>query len=240
MGQVKVDLQVREQVSEIEGIEKTVETTEEIGEVMETTEEIGEITETTEEITEITETTEEIGERTETTEEVGEIMETTEEMEAMEGMGDMEEEVKSRDTHESMAQGEIRAKVKITWMIIALLKSMELLHPNMDTALEGGMVETEATNLPLREVTIRPPYAAITRQRRSHNEVMERTEATRQRGVTTRPPSEATIQPPGNTTQQPNQRSINHLRPHQRSMEDPRSMGSRPRKCKTDSRKTTC
>merc|ERR1711974_390669 len=152
-----------------------------------------------------------------------------------EGMGDMEEEVKSRDTHESMAQGEIPTKVKITWMIIALLKSMELLHPNMDTALEGGMVETEATNLPLREVTIRPlgevtipplgevtiqpPYAAITRQRRSHNEVMERTEATRQRGVTTRPPSEATIQPPGNTTQQPNQRSINHLRPHQRSME---------------------
>merc|ERR1711974_494336 len=118
-----------------------------------------------------------------------------------EGMGDMEEEVKSRDTHESMAQGEIPKKVKITWMIIALLKSMELLHPNMDTALEGGMVETEATNLPLREVTIRPlgevtipplkevtipppgevtiqpPYAAITRQRRSHNEVMERTEA---------------------------------------------------------------
>merc|ERR1712108_25435 len=194
-------------------------------------------------------------------------------METMEGeeiMERTEEEGKSRDTHESMAQGEIPTKVKITWMIIALLKSMELLHPrmellhpsmellhpNMDTALEGGMVETEATNLPLREVTIRPlkevtipppgevtiqpPYAAITRQRRSHNEVMERTEATRQRGVTTRPPSEATIQPPGNTTQQPNQRSINHLRPHQRSMEDPRSMGSRPRKCKTDSRKTTC
>merc|ERR1711974_206403 len=138
----------------------------EIGEVMETTEEIGEITETTEEITEI--------------------METTEEMEAMEGMGDMEEEVKSRDTHESMAQGEIRTKVKITWMIIALLKSMELLHPNMGTALVEGMVETEATNLPLREVTIlplgevtipplgevtiQPPYAAITRIHRSHNE----------------------------------------------------------------------
>merc|ERR1712108_105685 len=182
MGQVKVDLQVREQVSEIEGIEKTVETTEEIGEVMETTEEIGDITETTEEITEITETTEEIGEITETTEEVGEIMETTEEMEAMEGMGDMEEEVKSRDTHESMAQGEIRTKVKITWMIIALLKSMELLHPsmellhpNMGTALVEGMVETEVTNLPLKEVTIpplgevtiQPPYAAITRLHRS-------------------------------------------------------------------------
>merc|ERR1711974_444683 len=98
----------------------------------------------------------------------------------------MEEEVKSRDTHESMAQGEIRTKVKITWMIIALLKSMELLHPsmellhpNMGTALVEGMVETEATNLPLREVTIlplkevtipplgevtiQPPYAAITR-----------------------------------------------------------------------------
>merc|ERR1712108_78355 len=145
-------------------------------------------------------------------------------METMEGeeiMERTEEEGKSRDTHESMAQGEIPTKVKITWMIIALLKSMELLHPsmellhpsmellhpNMDTALEGGMVETEATNLPLREVTIRPlgevtipplkevtipppgevtiqpPYAAITRQRRSHNEVMERTEATRQRGV---------------------------------------------------------
>merc|ERR1711974_591309 len=98
----------------------------------------------------------EVEEIMERTEEEGEIMETTE------GMGDMEEEVKSRDTHESMAQGEIPTKVKITWMIIALLKSMELLHPsmellhpNMDTALEGGMVETEATNLPLREVTIR-------------------------------------------------------------------------------------
>merc|ERR1712108_54761 len=214
----------------------------------------------TTEVEEIMETTEEIGEITETTEEVGEIMETTDEMEAMEGMGDMEEEVKSRDTHESMAQGEIRTKVKITWMIIALLKSMELLHPsmellhpNMGTALVEGMVETEATNLPLREVTIlplkevtilplkevtipplgevtiQPPYAAITRLHRSHNEVMERTEATPQRGVTTRPPSEATIQRPGNITQQPNQRSTNHLRPHQRSMGDPRSMGSRPR-----------
>merc|ERR1712108_99069 len=206
----------------------------------------------TTEVEEIMETTEEIGEITETTEEVGEIMETTEEMEAMEGMGDMEEEVKSRGTHESMAQGEIWTKDKITWMIIALLKSMELLHPsmellhpNMGTALVEGMVETEATNLPLREVTIlplkevtilpleevtiQPPYAAITRLHRSHNEVMERTEATPQRGVTTRPPSEATIQRPGNITQQPNQRSTNHLRPHQRSMEDPRSMGSRPR-----------
>merc|ERR1711974_306198 len=185
-----------------------------------------------------------ITEITETTEEITDITETTEEMEAMEGMGDMEEEVKSRDTHESMAQGETRTKVKITWMIIALLKSMELLHPsmellhpNMGTALVEGMVETEATNLPLREVTIlplkevtiQPPYAAITRLHRSHNEVMERTEATPQRGVTTRPPSEATIQRPGNITQQPNQRSTNHLRPHQRSMEDPRSMGSRPR-----------
>merc|ERR1711874_185489 len=108
--------------------------------------------------------------------------------------------------------------------------SMELLHPNMGTALEESMVETEATNLPLREVTIQPPYAAITRLRRSHNEVMERTEATPQRGVTIRPPSEATIQPPGSTTQQPNPRSTNHLHPHQRSMEDPRSMGSRARK----------
>merc|ERR1711974_427014 len=126
------------EIMETTEVEEIMETTEEIGEVMETTEEIGDITETTEEITEITETTEEIGE-------------ITEEMEAMEGMGDMEEEVKSRDTHESMAQGEIRTKVKITWMIIALLKSMELLHPsmellhpNMGTALVEGMVETEA------------------------------------------------------------------------------------------------
>merc|ERR1711874_679534 len=105
-----------------------------------------------------------------------------EEMEALEGMGVMEEEVKSRDTLESMAQGENPTKVKITWMIIALLKSMELLHPsmellhpNMGTALEESMVDTEATNLPLKEViipplgevTIQPPYAAITRLRRS-------------------------------------------------------------------------
>merc|ERR1711974_54653 len=137
----------------------------------------------------------------------------------MEGMGDMEEEVKSRDTHESMAQGEIRTKVKITWMIIALLKSMELLHPsmellhpNMGTALVEGMVETEATNLPLREVTILPlkevtilPLKEVTIPPLGE--------------VTIQPPSAATIQRPGNITQQPNQRSTNHLRPHQRSME---------------------
>merc|ERR1719295_718184 len=98
------------------------------------------------------------------------------------------------------------------------------------------------------EATIQRRYAVINRLRRGHTEVMDRTEATPQRGVTTRLPSEATIQPPRNTTQPPNQKSMNHLRPlqksmnhlrphqksmdhlrhHQRSMEDPRSMGSSP------------
>merc|ERR1719285_361907 len=125
---------------------------------------------------------------------------------------------------------------------------------SMGTALEESMEGTEVTNqlprgvtipplsevttLPLGEVTIlqrgevtiRPRCVAITQLPRSHTEVMERTEATRQLKVTIQPRSGATIQrQPGNTTQRPNLRSMRHHR--QRSTEDPRSMGrSRPRK----------
>merc|ERR1719391_935639 len=192
-------------------------------------------------------------------EETEEIMETTEETEAVGEIRVMEEEIKSRDTQESMAQSQIPTKAKITWMITALLQtSMELLlHQSMASMVASqASMGTEATNLQLREVTI-PPLgevtiqrrcAVINRLRRDHTEVMDRTEATPQRGVTTRPPLEATIQPPRNTNQRPNQKSMNHLRPlqksmdhlrplqksmdhprhHQRSMEDPRSMGSSP------------
>merc|ERR1719432_721608 len=102
--------------------------------------------------------------------------------------------------------------VKITWMTIALLKeSMEIFHPNManmevnqasmGTALVESMEGTEVTTQPPREVTNQPPRevtilplkgATIPPQEeatiqppRNHSEVMEITEATRQRGVTT-------------------------------------------------------
>merc|ERR1719312_1764431 len=159
----------------------------------------------------------------ETTEvgETEEIMETTEETEAVGEIRVMEEEIKSRDTQESMAQSQIPTKAKITWMITALLQSMASM------VVSQASMGTEATNLQLREVTIPPlgeviiqrRYAVINRLRRGHTEVMDRTEATPQRGVTTRPPSEATIQPPRNITQPPNQKSMNHLRPLQKSMD---------------------
>merc|ERR1719391_1691730 len=182
-------------------------------------------------------------------EETEEIMETTEETEAVGEIRVMGEEIKSKDTQESMAQSQIPTKAKITWMITALLQtSMELpLQLSMASmVVSQASMGTEATNLQLREVTIPPlgevtiqrRYAVINQLRRGHTEVMDRTEATPQRGVTTRPPLEATIQPPRNTTQPPNQKSMNHLRllqksmdhlrHHQRSMEDPRSMGSSP------------
>merc|ERR1719285_959017 len=245
--QVKVDTQAKKEVK-TEDIMETVQIME-TWETMEMEEIVAVIMEATE-VEEILVTTdvEEKEEQMETTD-VEEIRVTAEVegTRVMEGIGVMEVEAKSKDALENTVQVETPIKVKITWMSIALLKSgMELLHPNMvgvsqasmGTALEESMEGTEVTNQPLGEVTIlqrgevtiRPRCVAITQLPRSHTEVMERTEATRQLKVTIQPRSGATIQrQPGNTTQRPNLRSMRHHR--QRSMEDPRSMGrSRPRK----------
>merc|ERR1719391_1919102 len=101
-------------------------------------------------------------------EETEEIMETTEETEAVGEIKVMGEEMKSKDTQESMAQSQIPTKAKITWMITALLQtSMELLlHPSMASmVVSQASMGTEATNLQLREVTI-PPLGEVTIQRR--------------------------------------------------------------------------
>ena len=194
--QAQADLQVREEVPEITAIVKALDIMERVG--MEMEEIMVELMEAAE--------VEEIGEIMEATK--VEKMEAMEGMEVMEGIGLIEEEAEGRDTLESMVPAKIPTGqdyvVKITWLSIALLKeSMELLHPNMEavcqasmgTALGKSIERTEVsiqpprgvTILPREEATIQPRYAAISQPPRNHSEVMERTEATRQGGVTTRP-----------------------------------------------------
>merc|ERR1719391_5226 len=216
MEEIVVEIMETAEMEEI--VVETMETVEMEEIVVKTMETVG----MEEIVVEIMETTE--------VEKTEEIMETTEETEAVGEIRVMGEEIKSKDTQESMAQSQIPTKAKITWMITALLQtSMELLlRPNMASmVVSQASMGTEATNLQLREVTIPPlgevtiqrRYAVINRLRRGHTEVMDRTEATPQQGATTRPPSEVTIQPPRNITQPPNQKSMNHLRPHQKSMD---------------------